>query len=90
MLLSGPEDGSPGLGDVETGDEGPDAGGGGGLALVLPLVPALNPRDHQAPLTGVLAVQHGEPPVSCEGYQAVGQNAIVGEADPGYLSKEPH
>ena len=90
VFLPGPEDGGPGLGDDQTGDEGADAGGGGCLALVVPPVPALDPRDHQAPLTGVLAVQHGEPPVSCEGYQAVGQNAIVGEADPGYLSKEPH
>ena len=85
MFLPGPEDGGPGLGDDQAGDEGADAGGGGGLTLVLPLVPALHPGDHQAPLTGVLAVQHREPPVSCEGHQAVGQNAIVGQSDPGYL-----
>ena len=58
MLLPGPEDGSPGLDDDQAGDEGLYAGGGGCLALVLPLVPALHPGDHQAPLAGVLAVQH--------------------------------
>ena len=88
MLLPRPEDGGPGLGDDQAGDEGADASGGGCLALVLPLVPALHPGDHQAPLAGVLPVQHREPPVCCEGHQAVGQNAIVGQADPGYLNKQ--
>ena len=85
MFLLGPEDGGPGLGDEEADDEAGDAGGGGCLALVLPLVPALHPGDHQAPLTGVLPVQHREPPVTCEGHQAVAENAIVGQSDPGDL-----
>ena len=41
MLLSGAEYGGPGLGDGQPGDEGPDAGGGGRLALVLTRVARL-------------------------------------------------
>ena len=58
MLLSGAQYGGPGLGDGQPGDEGPDAGGGGRLALVLPTVPGLNSGYHQTPLTGVLAMQN--------------------------------
>ena len=47
----------------------------------------LDAGDAEAPLAGVLAVQHAEPVVRGEGDEAVGEDAVVRQPDPGDLGR---
>ena len=47
----------------------------------------LDAGDAEAPLAGVLAVQHAEPVVRREGDEAVGEDAVVRQPDPGDLGR---